>query len=86
MRMPLLSRELRPGAEWRVASDDPTCQAWVTRVMVKQILPRCTSADNRKASGLAADALRDQSRPRRLGAAVLDVRPALMNARAMPRP
>ena len=39
MRMPLLSRELRPGAGWWVASDDRTCQAWVTRVMVKQICP-----------------------------------------------
>ncbi len=31
--VPLLARVLRPGAEWRVASDDPTYQAWVAEVM-----------------------------------------------------
>jgi tRNA (guanine-N7-)-methyltransferase len=35
--LPLLSRLLKPGAEWRVASDDPTFQAWVTEVMAEQI-------------------------------------------------
>jgi len=29
---------LRPGAEWRVASDDPTYQDWVTEVMAAQTL------------------------------------------------
>ena len=29
----LLARVLKPGAEWRVASDDPTYQAWVAEVM-----------------------------------------------------
>ena len=29
--LPLLARVLKPGAEWRVASDDPTYQAWVDR-------------------------------------------------------
>ncbi len=29
--LPLLARVLKPGAEWRVASDDPTYQAWVPR-------------------------------------------------------
>ncbi len=27
--LPLLARVLKPGGEWRVASDDPTYQAWV---------------------------------------------------------
>ncbi|MBO0710974.1 MAG: tRNA (guanosine(46)-N7)-methyltransferase TrmB [Acetobacteraceae bacterium] len=36
--LPLLSRVLRPGAEWRVASDDPTYQEWVTEVMGSQSL------------------------------------------------
>jgi len=36
--LPLLARVLRPGAEWRVASDDPTYQAWVEEVMVGQTL------------------------------------------------
>jgi tRNA (guanine-N7-)-methyltransferase len=34
--LPSLARVLRPGAEWRVASDDPTYQAWVMDVMAAQ--------------------------------------------------
>ena len=34
----LLARVLRPGAEWRVASDEPTYQAWVEEVMAAQSL------------------------------------------------
>jgi len=33
-----LARVLKPGAEWRVASDDPTYQAWVTDVMGEQVM------------------------------------------------
>ncbi|WP_376098837.1 tRNA (guanine(46)-N(7))-methyltransferase TrmB [Roseomonas sp. CCTCC AB2023176] len=36
--LPLLARVLRPGAEWRIASDDPTYQAWVEDVMGAQTL------------------------------------------------
>jgi tRNA (guanine-N7-)-methyltransferase len=36
--LPLLARVLRPGAEWRVATDDPTYQAWVSEVMATQDL------------------------------------------------
>jgi tRNA (guanine-N7-)-methyltransferase len=36
--LPLLARVLKPGAEWRVASDDPTYQAWVRDVMAQQTL------------------------------------------------
>ncbi|HEX2943852.1 MAG TPA: tRNA (guanine(46)-N(7))-methyltransferase TrmB [Rhodopila sp.] len=36
--LPLLARVLKPGAEWRVASDDPTYQAWVSEVMQSQML------------------------------------------------
>jgi tRNA (guanine-N7-)-methyltransferase len=36
--LPLLARVLQPGAEWRVASDDPTYQAWVRDVMGAQTL------------------------------------------------
>jgi len=32
----LVASRLKPGAEWRIASDDPTYQAWVTEVMVGQ--------------------------------------------------
>src|SRR6185312_640845 len=34
--LPLLARVLKPGAEWRIASDDPTYQAWVTETMAAQ--------------------------------------------------
>jgi tRNA (guanine-N7-)-methyltransferase len=34
--LPLLARVLKPGAEWRVASDDPTYQAWVRDLMASQ--------------------------------------------------
>ncbi len=34
----LLARVLRPGGIWRVASDDPTYQAWVGEVMAAQDL------------------------------------------------
>jgi tRNA (guanine-N7-)-methyltransferase len=36
--VPLLAHALKPGAEWRVASDDPTYQAWVAEVMAGQTL------------------------------------------------
>jgi tRNA (guanine-N7-)-methyltransferase len=32
--LPLVSRALRPGGTWRIASDDPTYQAWVEEVML----------------------------------------------------
>jgi tRNA (guanine-N7-)-methyltransferase len=34
----LAARVLKPGAEWRIASDDPTYQAWVTDVLAAQTL------------------------------------------------
>jgi tRNA (guanine-N7-)-methyltransferase len=37
-QLPLLARVLKPGAVWRVASDDPTYQTWVTAVMATQDL------------------------------------------------
>jgi tRNA (guanine-N7-)-methyltransferase len=36
--LPDLARVLVPGGEWRIASDDPTYQAWVTEVMGAQTL------------------------------------------------
>ena len=36
--LPELARVLAPGAEWRLASDDPTYQAWVTELMARQTL------------------------------------------------
>jgi tRNA (guanine-N7-)-methyltransferase len=34
--LPLLARVLKRGAEWRIATDDPTYQTWVTQVMAGQ--------------------------------------------------
>lgn len=34
----LVAHVLKPGAEWRVASDDPTYQSWVEEVMAAQDL------------------------------------------------
>ena len=36
--LPELARVLRPGAEWRIASDDPTYQVWVADVLAAQSL------------------------------------------------
>jgi tRNA (guanine-N7-)-methyltransferase len=36
--LPELARVLKPGGEWRIASDDPTYQAWVTDVLAAQNL------------------------------------------------
>ena len=36
--LPVLARALKQGAEWRVATDDPIYQAWVTDVMAAQEL------------------------------------------------
>ena len=36
--LPALARALKPGAECRVASDDPTYQAWISDVMAAQDL------------------------------------------------
>lgn len=31
--LPVVARVLKPGAEWRIASDDPTYQGWVTELL-----------------------------------------------------
>jgi tRNA (guanine-N7-)-methyltransferase len=33
--LPLVARVMRPGGEWRIASDDPTYQAWVDQVFAE---------------------------------------------------
>jgi tRNA (guanine-N7-)-methyltransferase len=45
--LPVVARVLRPGAEWRIASDDPTYQAWVEEVFADQPLftPRLDTTD-----------------------------------------
>ena len=37
-QVPLVARVLKPGGTWRVATDDPTYQAWVQEVMAMQDL------------------------------------------------
>jgi tRNA (guanine-N7-)-methyltransferase len=36
--LPAIARVLKPGAEWRIASDDPTYQDWVAAVLAAQTL------------------------------------------------
>jgi tRNA (guanine-N7-)-methyltransferase len=36
--LPEIARVLRPGAEWRIATDDPTHQAWLAEVFAAQTL------------------------------------------------
>jgi tRNA (guanine-N7-)-methyltransferase len=36
--LPELARVLRPGAEWRIATDDPTYQDWTAEVLAAQTL------------------------------------------------
>lgn len=66
--LPELARVLRPGAEWRVASDDPTYQAWVAEVMTAQTLFDAPPPADRRPDGwpptrYEAKALREGRRP-----------------------
>jgi tRNA (guanine-N7-)-methyltransferase len=36
--LPVVARVLKPGATWRIATDDPTYQAWVAEVFAAQEL------------------------------------------------
>lgn len=47
----LLARALKPGGAWRVASDDPTYQAWVGEVMAAQDLFEVTAAATARPEG-----------------------------------
>jgi tRNA (guanine-N7-)-methyltransferase len=66
--LPLLARVLKPGAAWRVATDDPTYQAWVDEVMGRQALFSSATADVRPAdwppTRYEAKALREGRTPR----------------------
>lgn len=68
-QLPLLARLLKPGAEWRVASDDPTYQAWVTDVMAAQAMfhappPVAERPDGWPPTRYEAKALREGRVPR----------------------
>jgi tRNA (guanine-N7-)-methyltransferase len=49
--LPDLARVLKPGAEWRVASDDPTYQAWVDEILRAQALFNVTSRTKSRPKG-----------------------------------
>ena len=66
--IPLLARVLKPGAAWRVASDDPTYQGWVREVMAAQRLfetppPAATRPDRWPPTRYEAKALAAGRRP-----------------------
>jgi tRNA (guanine-N7-)-methyltransferase len=67
--LPLLARVLKPGGEWRVATDDPTYQAWVQEVMAGQTLfhtgaPAVERPPDWPATRYEAKALREGRSPR----------------------
>ncbi len=49
--LPELARALQPGAEWRIASDDPTYQAWVDAVLSAQAWFAVTSCTDIRPAG-----------------------------------
>jgi tRNA (guanine-N7-)-methyltransferase len=69
MLLPEVARVLAPGAEWRIASDDPTYQDWVAETLAGQSLFEVAAvADSRPqgwpATRYEAKALREGRRPR----------------------
>jgi len=65
----LLARVLKPGAEWRIASDDPTYQDWVGTVLAGQTLFAVAAATDERPEGwpptrYEAKALRSGRLPR----------------------
>lgn len=66
--LPVVARVLRPGGEWRIASDDPTYQAWVTEVFAGQALfdlppPATARPEGWPGTRYEAKALREERRP-----------------------
>ncbi len=67
--LPAVARVLRPGAEWRIASDDPTYQDWVTAVLVGHPLfdvaaPATVRPEGWPPTRYEAKALREGRQPR----------------------
>ncbi len=50
----LAARALRPGGEWRIASDDPTYQAWTAEVLAGQTLFAAAAPAQRRPAGWPA--------------------------------
>jgi|SRR5690348_16966647 len=66
--VPTVARVMRGGGEWRVASDDPTYQAWIGEVMAEQTLFDVRMHDERPPdwppTRYEAKALREGREPR----------------------
>jgi tRNA (guanine-N7-)-methyltransferase len=67
--VPHVARVVRPGGEWRIASDDPVYQHWVDSVMAAQPEFRLSQAVDSRPAGwpptrYEAKALRTERRPR----------------------
>jgi tRNA (guanine-N7-)-methyltransferase len=66
--LPALAAAIRPGGQWRIATDDPTYQQWVIEVMEAQDLFRRVSLDMLRPEGwpptrYEAKALREGRQP-----------------------
>jgi tRNA (guanine-N7-)-methyltransferase len=66
--LPVVARALRPGAEWRLASDDPTYQAWVPEVFATTDLfrlgpPAQVRPESWPPTRYEAKALREERQP-----------------------
>jgi tRNA (guanine-N7-)-methyltransferase len=66
--LPVVARALRPGAEWRLASDDPTYQAWVAEVFAATDLfrlgpPALVRPEGWPPTRYEAKALREERQP-----------------------
>jgi tRNA (guanine-N7-)-methyltransferase len=66
--LPAVARVLRSGGEWRIATDDPTYQAWVTEILAAQPFFAAPAPAARRPEGwpptrYEAKALREGRRP-----------------------
>ena len=66
--LPVVARVLKPGAQWRIASDDPTYQAWVAEVFAGSALFTLSQPAESRPAGwpptrYEAKALREGRRP-----------------------
>lgn len=85
-QLPLLAHVMRPGAEWRVATDDPTYQAWVMHVMAGQDLfdappPSAVRPDGWPPTRYEAKALRAGRTPLYWSLRRTEIAPKLIEAR-----
>lgn len=69
MLLPEIARVLAPGGEWRIASDDPTYQAWVAETFAQQRLFEIVAVTDARPAGwpatrYEAKALREGRHPR----------------------